>query len=255
MLAADYQTGKRNVVPVHATLPRMKTLSVLNEAVTNCEACSRLVTYRRKIAHAKRRQFLDWMYWGRPVPGFGDLHAQLFIVGLAPAAHGGNRTGRVFTGDRSGDWLYEALHTFGFANQPTSTHKDDGLRLNNCYIAPVVRCAPPDNKPLPEEFNACRPYLVGEFRLLKQVQVVIALGKIAFDHYLKACRDLGHIVPAPVPKFGHEKVFHLPWGITLIGSYHPSQRNTQTGFLTRPMFHSVFRKARKIIEVRNGRSG
>lgn len=226
----------------------MKTLSILNETITNCEACARLVIYRHKIARTKRRQFLEWTYWGRPVPGFGDSQARVFIVGLAPAAHGGNRTGRVFTGDCSGDWLYEALHVFGFANQPTSTHKEDGLRLSNCYIASVVRCAPPDNKPLPREFAACRPYLVSELQLFKYVQVVITLGKIAFDHYLKACRDLGHILPAPVPKFGHGKMYHLPWGITLIGSYHPSQRNTQTGFLTRPMFHSVFWKARTIID-------
>jgi uracil-DNA glycosylase family 4 len=248
MLTADQVTGKRNDVPVHGTLPRMKTLAALNDTITNCEACPRLVTYRRKVAQTKRRQFKDWTYWGRPVPGFGDPQARLFIVGLAPAAHGGNRTGRVFTGDRSGDWLYAALHAFGFANQPISTHKEDGLCVSNCYIAPVVRCAPPDNKPLPNEFDACRPYLVDEFQALEHVQVVIALGKIAFDHYLKACRDLGHTIPAPVPKFGHGTVYRLPWGITLIGSYHPSQRNTQTGFLTRPMFHSVFRKARKIID-------
>jgi uracil-DNA glycosylase family 4 len=170
------------------------------------------------------------------------------VVGLAPAAHGGNRTGRVFTGDRSGDWLYEALHQFGFANQPESTHKNDGLTLRDCYVAASVRCAPPDNKPTPDEFDACRPYLLEELRLLKRLAVVVTLGKIAFDQYLKACRTLGHPVPTPALTFGHDRVHRLPWGVTLVGSYHPSQRNTQTGFLTRPMFHAVFRKARKIIK-------
>ncbi len=233
----------------------MQNLVIVQQRIAACRLCSRLVTYRERIAKDKRRQFRDWTYWGRPVPGFGDPEARLFVVGLAPAAHGGNRTGRVFTGDRSGDWLYEALHAFGFANQPTSTHKDDGLCAKDCYIAAVVRCAPPDNKPLPKEFDACRPYLMEEIRLLKKLKVVVVLGKIAFDHYLKACRELGHELPKPALKFGHGLVHHLPWGVTLIASYHPSQRNTQTGFLTRPMFHSVFRKARKVIEERKGRSG
>lgn len=226
----------------------MQDLIIVQQRVVSCRLCSRLVTYRERIAKEKRRQFRDWTYWGRPVPGFGDPNARLFVVGLAPAAHGGNRTGRVFTGDRSGDWLYEALHTFGFANQPTSTHKEDGLRAKDCYIAAVVRCAPPDNKPLPKEFDACRPYLMEEIRLLKKLKVVVALGKIAFDHYLKACKDLGYSLPKPALKFGHGLVHHLPWGVTLIASYHPSQRNTQTGFLTRPMFHSIFRKARSVID-------
>ena len=226
----------------------MKTLAVLNETITNCEACSRLVVYRRKIAHTKRRQFSDWTYWGRPVPGFGDPHARLYVLGLAPAAHGGNRTGRVFTGDRSGDWLYEALHRHGFANQPSSTHRDDGLRLSDCYIGATVRCAPPGNKPVPDEFEQCSRFLQEELRLLRHARVVVALGKIAFDHYLKTCRAAKREIPAPVPKFGHGVVYRLPWGVLLLGSYHPSQQNTFTGKLTRPMFHSVFRKARKIID-------
>ncbi|MGH7259268.1 MAG: uracil-DNA glycosylase [Nitrospiraceae bacterium] len=225
----------------------MRSLTVLQQRVAACRLCPRLVTYRERIAKEKRRQYRDSTYWGRPVPGFGDPKARLFVVGLAPAAHGGNRTGRVFTGDRSGDWLYEALHAFGFSNQPTSTHKKDGLRVMDCYIAAVVRCAPPGNKPLPKEFDTCRPYVVEELRLLTRVKVVVALGKIAFDHYLKACRALGHPVPVPAPQFGHGVVYCLPWGVTLIGSYHPSQQNTFTGKLTRPMFHSVFRKARKVI--------
>jgi uracil-DNA glycosylase family 4 len=166
---------------------------------------------------------------------------------LAPAAHGGNRTGRVFTGDRSGDWLYEALHRFGFANQPTSTHRGDGLALRDCYIAAAVRCAPPGNKPLPEEFEACRPYLVRELQLLSRMRVVVALGKIAFDQYLKACRAQGRPLPSPLPGFGHGVIHRLPWGVTLIGSYHPSQQNTFTGKLTRSMFHSVFRRARGML--------
>ncbi len=230
----------------------MRSLTMVQQQVAACRLCPRLVTYRERIAKEKRRQFHDWTYWGRPVPGFGDPRAHLFVVGLAPAAHGGNRTGRVFTGDRSGDWLYEALHAFGFANQPTSTHKDDGLRVKDCYIAAVVRCAPPDNKPLPKEFDACRSYLMEELRLLTRVKVVVALGKIAFDHYLKACRELGHELPKPALKFGHGLVHSLPWGVTLIASYHPSQQNTFTGKLTRPMFHSVFRKARVILKEKSG---
>ena len=225
----------------------MQSLIMVQQRVAACRLCPRLVTYRERIAEGKRRQYCDWTYWGRPVPGFGDPKARLFVVGLAPAAHGGNRTGRVFTGDRSGDWLYEALHAFGFANQPTSTHKGDGLRVKDCYIAAVVRCAPPGNKPLPEEFETCRPYVMEEIRLLKRVKVVVALGKIAFDHYLKACREVGYPVPTPALKFGHGVTYRLPWGVTLIGSYHPSQQNTFTGKLTRPMFHAMFRKAREYL--------
>ncbi|MDE3118435.1 MAG: uracil-DNA glycosylase [Nitrospirota bacterium] len=222
----------------------MRSLRVLNEQIVACRRCPRLVPYREAVAQAKRRQFRDWTYWGRPIPGFGDARARLFVVGLAPAAHGGNRTGRVFTGDRSGDWLYDALHRFGFANQPESLHKGDGLALSDCYIAAAVRCAPPGNKPTPEEFDACRPYLLEELRLLTRLRVVVALGKIAFDQYLKACRELGNRLPSPAPRFGHGVRYALPWGVTLIGSYHPSQQNTFTGKLTRPMFHSVFKQAR-----------
>ena len=225
----------------------MRSLTVLNQRIASCTACPRLVNYRQRIAKEKRRQYRDWIYWGRPVPGFGDPNARLYILGLAPAAHGGNRTGRIFTGDRSGDWLYEALYTFGFANQPASEHKDDGLVLSNCYIGAAVRCAPPDNKPMPDEFERCRPYVREELRLLKQVRVVVSLGKIAFDHFLKATREEGRPLPSPLPAFGHGETYRLPWGITLIGSYHPSQQNTFTGKLTRPMFHTVFAKASKAI--------
>ncbi len=228
----------------------MRSLTTLNDRITNCTACPRLVIYRQTIATEKRRQYRDWTYWGRPVPGFGDAGARLYVLGLAPAAHGGNRTGRVFTGDRSGDWLYEALHRYGFANQAESQHKDDGLALSDCYIGATVRCAPPGNKPDPEEFEACRPYVREELRLLRKVRVVVALGKIAFDHYLKACREEGERLPSPLPKFGHGAAYKLPWNVTLIGSYHPSQQNTFTGKLTRSMFHAVFRIARKTLEDR-----
>src|SRR4026208_1860670 len=210
----------------------MTSLTVLNQRIASCTACPRLVTYRQTVAKEKRRQYRDWTYWGRPVPGFGDPAARLYILGLAPAAHGGNRTGRIFTGDRSGDWLYEALYQFGFANQATSQHKDDGLKLSDCYIGATVRCAPPDNKPAPEEFKACHPYLLEEIRSLRNVRVVVALGKIAFDHYLKACRDEKQQLPSPLPKFSHGIVQILPSGTTLIGSYHPRQQKTLTGELT-----------------------
>ena len=229
----------------------MQTLIVLNQQITDCRACSRLVTYRTAIAQTKRRQFMDWTYWGRPVPGFGDPHGRLYVLGLAPAAHGGNRTGRVFTGDRSGDWLYEALHRYGFANQPSSTHRDDGLALSDCYIGATVRCAPPDNKPSPDEFEHCRRFLRDELKLLTQTRVVIVLGKIAFDHYLKTCRAGGLTIPSPTPKFGHGVAYRLPWDMLLLGSYHPSQQNTFTGKLTRPMFHSVFARARRELNRKN----
>ncbi|MEC4891127.1 MAG: uracil-DNA glycosylase [Nitrospira sp.] len=226
----------------------MRSLSVLNRHIICCTACPRLVAYRESIASTKRRQFMEQTYWGRPIPGFGDPQARLYVLGLAPAAHGGNRTGRVFTGDRSGDWLYDALHRFGFASQAASTHRDDGMVLTDCYIGATVRCAPPDNKPLPEEFAHCQGFLLDELRLLTQMRVVVALGKIAFDHYLKACQAGGLTKPSPAPKFGHGAAYILPWGITLLGSYHPSQQNTFTGKLTRPMFHSVFARARGELE-------
>jgi len=233
----------------------VRALDLLNDRITRCTRCPRLVAHREAIARSKRRQFHDWTYWGRPVPGFGDPDARLFVVGLAPAAHGGNRTGRVFTGDRSGDWLYEALHRFGFANQPHSTHRDDGLRLTDCYVAAVVRCAPPDNKPRPEEFAACRPYVLEELRQLRKLRVVVALGKIAFDQYLNACRELGHPVPSPAPRFAHGAQYRFSWGVTLIGSYHPSQQNTFTRKLTRPMFHAVFKRASALLKGDSGVAG
>jgi len=230
------------------------TLDKLRQHIIGCTRCPRLVAHCRHIAETKVRRYRDWKYWSKPVPGFGDAKARLLIVGLAPAAHGGNRTGRVFTGDRSGDFLYEALHASGFASQPTSTHREDGLKLYDCYITAAVRCAPPDNKPLPEEFTACQPYLLKELALLRRVRVVVALGQIAFATYLKARRVSGLHLPTPLPRFGHGAAYILdgggpprggpPRGIVLIGSYHPSQQNTFTGRLTKEMFHSIFRQAR-----------
>ncbi|MCP9464814.1 MAG: uracil-DNA glycosylase [Nitrospira sp.] len=222
----------------------MKTLALLNRTIIECSACPRLVAYRRSVAETKRRQFMKWDYWGRPVPGFGDDQARLYVLGLAPAAHGGNRTGRIFTGDRSGDWLYEALYRHGFANQPSSTHRGDGLVLSDCYIGATVRCAPPANKPAPAEIEQCRQFLREEIRLLRNVRVVVALGKLAFDQYLKTCRLEGKDIPSPLPPFRHGVAHRLPWGVLLLGSYHPSQQNTFTGKLTRPMFHAIFRRAR-----------
>lgn len=202
------------------------------------------MSYREGVARDKRRAFVDWSYWGKPLAGFGDPQARLFILGLAPAAHGGNRTGRVFTGDRSGDWLYATLHRFGFANQPTSHHRDDGLTLHDVFVSAAVRCAPPDNKPTREEFAACRPFLVREVELLSEIQVVVTLGQLAFDAYLATREAMGAPIPKPRPKFGHATVYRLS-DTTLIGSYHPSQRNTQTGFLTQAMFDQVFATARE----------
>lgn len=200
------------------------------------------------MACEKVKRHRNEQYWGKPVPSLGDRAARLYIVGLAPAAHGANRTGRMFTGDRSGDWLFGALYASGFANQPTVTDVHDGLVLQDAYITAVVHCAPPDNKPLREEFEACRPYLLREMQLLKQVRVVVALGQLAFSQYLAARRLLSLDVPKPVPKFGHAARYDLD-DVTLIGSYHPSQQNTFTGRLTRPMFHAVFRQARRIIDT------
>jgi uracil-DNA glycosylase family 4 len=190
---------------------------------------------------------MDWVYWGNPVPSFGDSQARLLIIGLAPAAHGGNRTGRIFTGDRSGDWLFRALYETGFANQPTSTHRGDGLTLKDSYITAIIHCAPPDNKPTPRETKNCRTYLLDELKTLKQVRVVVALGRIAFDKYLNTCRSLGLPHPTPRPLFGHGKAYHLNHGVTLIASYHPSQQNTLTGKLTRQMLKTVFTKAQHLL--------
>ena len=225
-----------------------RSLERLQGEIVRCRMCPRLVAWREEVARSKVRRYRDEDYWGKPLPGFGDPQARLLLVGLAPAAHGGNRTGRIFTGDRSGDWLYGALYTFGFANQPTSRHRGDGLKLQDAYVTAAVRCAPPANKPTLKEMDNCRPYLVRELALLQRVRVVVALGKIAFDSYLRARGEGGLEVPRPLPRFGHGLDYALPGGVTLIPSYHPSQQNTQTGRLTRAMFHAVFRRARRILQ-------
>jgi uracil-DNA glycosylase family 4 len=218
------------------------------QEIETCRLCPRLTAYREKVAREKVRRFRDREYWGRPVPSLGSLNARLLIVGLAPAAHGGNRTGRIFTGDRSGDWLYRALHRFGFANQPQSIDRNDGLRLIDCYITAAVHCAPPDNKPTPEEFVNCRPYFLEELESLRKVRVVIPLGMIAFKTYFGGRRELGWKNPPRLPTFSHGGVTILEDGIRVVSSYHPSQQNTQTGKLTEAMFDDVFRKARKFLD-------
>jgi uracil-DNA glycosylase family 4 len=224
----------------------LTSLSELNIAVQACERCPRLRAYGRQVAREKRRAFRDQDYWGRPVPGFGDPAARLLVVGLAPAAHGGNRTGRMFTGDRSGDFLYAALHRAGFANQPESTARNDGLRLTDAYITAAARCAPPDNKPTRAELDNCRDYLVQELALLKHVRVIVALGQIAFEAALAALADRGVVIPQPRPAFGHNLAYRLQ-SYLLIASYHPSQRNTATGLLTAPMFDRVLQRARQAL--------
>lgn len=225
------------------------SLAELNRALVACRKCPRLVEYRERVAREKRAAFRDEAYWGKPVTGWGDAHARILIVGLAPAAHGGNRTGRPFTGDSSGNFLYAALYRAGFANQAESISRDDGLKLNDVYIVAAARCAPPDNKATREEFDNCRPYLIEELRLLKNARVIIALGQIAFDNALLALAARGVEIPKPRPKFGHNVSYRIG-AYTLIASYHPSQRNTQTGLLTRAMFDAVFKRTKKEAEKR-----
>jgi uracil-DNA glycosylase len=219
---------------------RPDSLAAVTAEIVDCAACPRLVEWRRQVATDKRAAFRDEEYWGRPVPGFGDPAARLLVAGLAPAAHGGNRTGRVFTGDRSGDWLFAALWRAGYANQPTSLRRDDGLVLSGCYITAAVRCAPPANQPTPAERDRCLPYLARELDLLDQVRVIVVLGQFALD---ACCRLLG---VKPRPRFGHLAEFPVIGrpGLTVVCSFHPSQQNTFTGKLTEPMFDAVFARAR-----------
>jgi uracil-DNA glycosylase family 4 len=226
----------------------MTELLQAQSEITHCTRCPRLVEYREKVAKEKVRRFKGQEYWGRPVPSLGAIDSKLLIIGLAPAAHGGNRTGRIFTGDRSGDWLYRALYNFGFANQPTSVERSDGLQLIDCYITAAIHCAPPDNKPLPAEFLNCRPYLIEELQRLRNVKVVVPLGLVGFKAYFATRKQLGFPNPAPLPPFGHGQKARLADGATVISSYHPSQQNTQTGKLTEKMLDDVFRSARRVIE-------
>ncbi|MGB6470555.1 MAG: uracil-DNA glycosylase [Candidatus Acidiferrales bacterium] len=220
----------------------MKTLDALNDCIIHCRKCPRLVRYREEVARAKRLSYREWDYWGKPVPGFGDPHARLLILGLAPAAHGANRTGRMFTGDRSGDFLYEALHRAGFANQPASLHRGDGLALADAYMAAALRCAPPANKPLPSELANCRPYFEGELDIL-QPRAILALGGIAMRAYLGLLKERGAITSLAAYPFGHGKSYALGDGLPrLFASYHPSQQNTFTGRLTQAMLGKVLRE-------------
>ena len=221
----------------------MDSLERLSHEIVQCRMCARLVGWREQVASEKRAAFRDWEYWGRPLPGFGDPRAELVVVGLAPAAHGGNRTGRVFTGDRSGDWLYRALYRAGYANQPNSDRRDDGLRLKRAYVTAAVRCAPPGNKPTTEERNACLPYLEREMALLKEARVIVPLGGFAYQ----AVSRLTGLRPRP--RFGHGVEARLSDGRIVLCSYHPSQQNTFTGRLTEEMLDAVFRRARGLARL------
>jgi uracil-DNA glycosylase family 4 len=235
---------------------RVTDLAALAQEITECRACPRLVAWREAVAAEPRASFRGEEYWGRPLPGFGAADARLLIAGLAPAAHGGNRTGRVFTGDRSGDFLFASLHRTGYANQPTSIACDDGLRLHDAYICAAVRCAPPANKPTPAERDECRPYLVRELQLLERVRVIVALGGFAYEALWAALRAAGRALPAPRPRFAHglEVVLAGAGGppIVVVGCYHPSQQNTFTGRLTPPMLDAVFVRARELSDADDG---
>jgi len=212
-----------------------------------CERCPRLRRYCERIARDKKPEFRDWTYWGTPVPGFGDPAARLLVVGLAPAAHGANRTGRMFTGDSSGDWLYAALHRYGFASRALSVARDDGLTLDDCYISAAARCAPPGNKPSRIELERCRSYLAADIRLLSRVRVVLALGRIAHDSWLTAAGWWATLAARERPAFAHGAVTTLPDGVVLVASYHPSRQNTNTGKLTRAMWNGVFAQVGRLL--------
>lgn len=233
----------------------MESWEELNSEIVACEACPRMVAYRQEVARTKRRAFREWEYWGRPVLGFGDRNAQLLIVGLAPGAHGANRTGRMFTGDSSGDWLFAALHASDFAKTAHSLGRDDGQMLREAYISAAVRCAPPDNKPAPREIVACSGFLTRELVALRHLEVLLCLGQIAFTAALRLLQNGGYEIPRPRPRFAHAAEFLLQPGPTaartrplrLLASYHPSRQNTQTGRLTRPMWQAVFERARQLL--------
>ncbi|HEY5252485.1 MAG TPA: uracil-DNA glycosylase [Acidimicrobiales bacterium] len=226
-----------------ASGPRAADLAALAAEIVDCRLCPRLVAWREQVARERRAAFADQEYWGRPVPGFGDPGARIVVVGLAPAAHGANRTGRVFTGDRSGDWLFAAMYRAGLANQPTSVSADDGLELTDAYVSAAVRCAPPQNKPTPQERTTCLPYLRRELALLGQVRVILVLGQFAYQVVT------GELGIRPRPKFGHGAEALAPDGRTVLCSYHPSQQNTFTGTLTEPMFDAVFARALELVHA------
>ena len=224
-------------------------LQVLNQEVIACVACPRLVEYRERIGREKRRAYKDHDYWAKPVPGFGDTNAKVLILGLAPGAHGSNRTGRPFTGDGSGYFMYPVLHQTGFASQTTATHRDDGLALKDAYITAAARCAPPLNKPTPEELGNCAPFLDREIAMLKDLRVVVPLGKIGFDAYLRHLKRTGAITSAAPYVFSHGAEYKMPNGIYLLASFHPSMQNTNTGRLTEKMFAEIFKRARKLARL------
>ncbi len=221
-------------------------LNILNKEVIACGRCPRLVEYRERIGREKRRAYLEHDYWAKPVPGFGDPGARVLILGLAPGAHGSNRTGRPFTGDSSGNFMYPVLYRAGFASQPTATSVNDGLKLTDAYITAAVRCAPPDNKPLPEEIANCAPFLDREIAALKNLKVVVALGKIGFDAYINHAKRRGLLTKKSEYVFGHGLHYTMPDGKALLASYHPSNQNTNTGKLTEAMFSEIFREARRL---------
>jgi uracil-DNA glycosylase len=223
-------------------------LTILNREVIACTRCPRLVAYREQIARDKRRAYRDWDYWGKPVPGFGDPYARVLVMGLAPGAHGSNRTGRPFTGDASGNFMYPVLYEVGFASQPTATDRNDGLTLRNLYITAAVRCAPPDNKPTPQELAACAPFLDREIAGLENLKVVVALGKIGFDAYLNFLKRRGVLTGKKGYLFKHGASYPMPDGKVLLASYHPSNQNTQTGKLTRKMFLKIFQEAARLAD-------
>lgn len=234
-------------MPRATTIGEMPSpLAILNKEVIYCVRCPRLVEYREQIGREKRRAYRDHEYWARPVPGFGDPHARVLVLGLAPGAHGSNRTGRPFTGDASGKFMYPILYKVGFASQPNAEHRNDGLKLVNCYITAAVRCAPPDNKPLLSELANCSEYLDRELKILKTVRVVVALGKIGFDAYLAHLKRSGILQKSSGYKFGHALSYSMPNGVVLLSSYHPSNQNTATGKLTASMFEAVFHEAKRI---------
>jgi uracil-DNA glycosylase len=229
-------------------MPAPNWLNVLNQEVIACTLCPRLVTYRETIAREKRKAYRDWNYWGKPVPGFGDPNARVLVLGLAPGAHGSNRTGRPFTGDASGNFMYPVLYEVGFANQPTATDRDDGLVLTDLYITAAGRCAPPDNKPLPAELANCAPFLDRELEGLKNLHMIVALGRVGFEAYLNYLKRKTLIVSKSQYEFRHGATYDMPDGRTLLASYHPSNQNTQTGKLTKAMFREIFHRARQLAD-------